>query len=125
MAIMYFSSGMEKAIGQQWWNGEAIWRALSIGPYHQLDVSWMANYPIIPTVMGIGALIIELGYLPFMWIPKLRTAWLSLILMLHISIAIFMGLHMFALVMIILNLAAFGPEAYRDLRGKPTTDTSV
>jgi hypothetical protein len=38
--------------------------------------------------------------------------------MLHVGIAIFLGLHLFALIMIILNLGAFGPEAYKDLTGK-------
>src|SRR3954468_9534049 len=28
LCVVYFSSGIEKALGEQWWNGEAIWRAV-------------------------------------------------------------------------------------------------
>ena len=116
LAISYASSGWEKAVGIQWWNGEAIWRALNSGPYMQYDMVWIANYPIIPIIIGISTVALEIGYVTCIWFKHVRVIWMTLIILLHISIMTFLGLHMFGLIMIILNISAFGPEVYSDIR---------
>jgi hypothetical protein len=45
-----------------------------------------------------------------MWHKKTRTVWLILVLGMHAGIALTMGMYLFALIMIVLNLAAFGPD---------------
>ena len=42
LCIVYLASGAAKAAGIEWWNGEAIWRALMNPNYRQLDFSWLA-----------------------------------------------------------------------------------
>ena len=41
LCIVYLASGLEKASGDQWWNGEAIWRALMRPGHVSLDFSWL------------------------------------------------------------------------------------
>jgi hypothetical protein len=41
---------------------------------------------------------------------KTRFFWLICILAMHVAIGLTMGLYLFALIMVILNLAAFGPD---------------
>ena len=41
---------------------------------------------------------------------RTRAFWLAGILLMHLSIGLTMGLYLFGLIMIVLNLAAFGPE---------------
>jgi hypothetical protein len=41
---------------------------------------------------------------------KTRLVWLVGILAMHVAIGLTMGMYLFALIMIILNLAAFGPD---------------
>jgi hypothetical protein len=116
MIMMYASSALEKAIGTQWWNGEAMWRSLSL-PYHnRFDVSWLAYAPWLSVVGGILVLLTEIGYVFYMWIPRVRVLGLIVIVLLHLLIAILLGLYLFGLLMIVLNLGAFGPEAYNDIR---------
>jgi hypothetical protein len=47
-------------------------------------------------------------YCIFIWLSQTRTIWLLSILGLPLGIAIIMGLWLFAAVMIVLNLSAFG-----------------
>src|ERR1041385_5949663 len=59
-------------------------------------------------VLGISICLLEVSYPIFIWIKKTRRVWLICILAMHAAIGLLMGLYLFALVMIVLNLAAFG-----------------
>jgi hypothetical protein len=59
-------------------------------------------------VLGISICLIEIGYPIFIWMKKTRFPWLVCILAMHAAIGLAMGMYLFALVMIVLNLAAFG-----------------
>src|SRR5437867_13408978 len=110
LCIIYMSSGLEKAAGIQWWNGEAIWQSLLMPVFRQFDFGWIARVPWLPMVAGWSVLIIEIGYGIFIWFRKTRPLWLALTVGMHLGIGLFLGMWMFALVMIILNLGAFGYE---------------
>jgi hypothetical protein len=45
----------------------------------------------------------------FIWPRHTRLIWLVSAIAMHCGIAIFMGLYLFGLIMIVLNIAAFGP----------------
>ena len=60
--------------------------------------------------LGIFICLVEIGYPIFIWPKKTRNLWLVCVLAMHAGIAAAMGLHLFALIMIVLNLAAFGPD---------------
>jgi len=111
LAIAYFASGVEKAIGWQWRNGEAIWRSLMLPTYQQYDFSWLASYPWLAMGLGFGTLVIEIGYPFFIFPRKTRALWIAAVLSLHLGIALFLGLHLFALMMGMLTLTCFGLEA--------------
>lgn len=110
LCVIYFSGGLAKCLGVGWWNGESLWRALTrppfnIVPFH-IIVSWKAALPFI----GIAVCLLETGYPFFIWPRKTRLIWLVGILGMHVAIGLAMGLYLFAFVMIVLNLAAFGIE---------------
>jgi len=115
MCAVYFSSGIEKSLGIQWLNGEAIWRTFMMPIFNNYDLSWIAFYPIIPILMGILVLITEIGYIFFMWMKNIRVFWLFLIVSLHLNIGIFMGMWFFAAIMIFLSLVAFGADVVSDI----------
>lgn len=121
LCISYLSSGIEKATGIQWWNGELLWRAMSLPAYHQVDVSWLAEWPVISQLGGLTALAIELGYCVLIWPRRTRKLWIAGALALHIGIAVFMGLHLFGAIMCVLTLALFGfsPEPREPLEPSP------
>lgn len=110
LTIVYFESGFDKIIGPNWWNGESIWKSVHL-PLFGNDLSanfnFMAKYPIIPLAIGLGTIIVELFYPLFMWNKKTRKLWLSLVIMMHISILISLNLFFFATLMILLNISCF------------------
>ena len=114
LCIIYSSSGLEKASGIQWWNGEAIWRALSLPVFHRFDVSWLAFVPTLAVVAGWSVLAIECGYCMMMWMRRTRMLWFVLTVSMHLGIGMFMGMWLFALIMIILNSGAFGYDVWND-----------
>jgi hypothetical protein len=112
LAIMYFASGVEKAMGEQWWNGDAIWIALQQDQFRQVNTNWLANYPLVAKMLCMGTLLVETFYPLGMLIPKTRKIWLTAILSMHVFIGIFLGLHLFAGLMILLNLSAYAGHCF-------------
>lgn len=110
LCVIYFSGGVSKCLGSGWWNGNSIWRALTRPPFNVLPVQLIIAGSAILPALGIAILVLETGYPVFIWLRRTRLIWLSAIVCMHIAIGIGMGLYLFALIMIVLNLAAFGPE---------------
>ncbi len=108
LCLVYFFGGVSKALGNHWWNGEAIWRAVSIPGFYQIDMSWLASVPWLSMVLGIGVLFLECGYPLFINIRKTRPVFLVLIITMHAGIGIVMGLWYFAVLMILLNGVGYG-----------------
>ena len=108
LAISYLASGIQKAAGIQWWNGEVLWRALSLPVYQQHDMSWLAAYPWLCQIAGWAVLFAELGYCVFIWPARTRRLWIAAIVALHVGIGVFLGLGVFAAIMCVLTLTLFG-----------------
>lgn len=107
LCIAYLACGIEKALGPDWWSGEAIWCALSRRDLCPFDMSWMADHPWIPMLAGWGTLVVEAGYPVFVWPRRTRRLWASATIGLHVGIAVFMGLVSFSALMSVLTFSAF------------------
>ena len=107
LAITYVDAGLSKAMGASWWNGEAIYRALMLPEFQQMDFSWFHYLPWVPLIIGLATLFLEVFYPFIMFHPRLRKYGLVGIIGMHLGIALFQGLHLFALLMICLNIASF------------------
>ena len=107
--MVYLTSGLDKALDShaQWWNGELIWSTAISPDYGMFSMAWLADYPWLPTIAGIGALAVELSYAFLVWPRRTRTLMAVSTVMLHVGIAVFMGLWSFAAVMIALTASAW------------------
>jgi hypothetical protein len=117
LCIVYLSSGIEKALGEQWWNGEAIWRSVMRPDLGRFDATWMAQVPWLAMLAGWGTLLIEIGYPIFVWPRWTRRPWALLTISLHLGIAVFLGLVSFAALMIVYTSSAFL------VSGEPSSET--
>lgn len=108
LCLSYLASGIAKAAGVQWWNGELLFRALSLPGYQQFDMSWIAYHPWISLVGGWATLLLELGYCVFIWPRRTRRLWIAGVVALHLGIAVFLGLHLFGATMCVLTITLFG-----------------
>ena len=108
LCFVYFFGGLAKLLGSGWWNGSNLWRALIRPPFNLLSPDILVRFKYALPLLGISICLIEIGYPVFIWIKKSRFLWLVCILAMHAAIGLTMGMYLFALVMIVLNLAAFG-----------------
>ena len=108
LCIAYFFGGIGKLITPGWVSADGIWQSLMLPNFKIIDFSFLANYPIITTLLGCIVVALELLYPIFIYIGKTRRLWLIGIILMHVFIGLFMSLPFFGLVMIIFNIAAFG-----------------
>jgi Vitamin K-dependent gamma-carboxylase len=113
LCIIYFFSGLTKGLGSGWWDGSSVWRALIRPPFNVIDPEILVRWRYLFPVAGILICLLEIGYPFLIWNNKTRKIWLISICAMHIGIGVTMGMYLFALIMIVLNLAAFAPGLLR------------
>jgi len=109
LCVVYFFGGIAKSFGADWWNGNSVWRALTRPPFDIISPDFLIRLEYLLPAVGIAICLLETSYPVFIWPRKTRPYWLISILLMHVSIGLTMGLYLFALIMVVLNLAAFGP----------------
>ncbi|MBA3315054.1 MAG: HTTM domain-containing protein [Planctomycetaceae bacterium] len=107
LCVVYLSSAIEKGLGVQWWNGEAVWRAVTLPGLSQVDMTWLATAPWIAVLAGWGTLAVEAGYAVLIWPTRTRTAMALATIGMHAGIGVVMGLTSFSALMIALTATAF------------------
>jgi hypothetical protein len=108
LCLIYFFSGLTKCLGSGWWDGSNVWRALIRPPFNVIDPEMLVRWKYLFPVAGVFICLLEIGYPFFIWSDKTRKIWLICICAMHAGIGVTMGMYLFALIMIILNIAAFG-----------------
>jgi uncharacterized membrane protein YphA (DoxX/SURF4 family) len=109
VCIIYFFGGIMKGSGAEWWDGTSIWRVMTSPPYNLVSPHVLVWWKHALPIMGIFICLLEMSYPFFIWPRKTRLIWLTCIIGMHLAIGLTMGLYLFSLIMIILNIAAFGP----------------
>jgi hypothetical protein len=107
LCAIYLGAGLFKAMGRQWWNGEAIWQTVSQPAFHTFDLSSLARHSWIPMLAGWGTLLVEIGYPFLIWPRRTRKTWCIATIGLHLGVGLFMGLLFFSSVMILLTCCLF------------------
>lgn len=100
LCIVYFVSGLAKCFDSDWWNGNAIWRALA-----SMD-DFVYIPPVLLTFISVNTVVAELMYSFFVFSKYKKIAVINMILM-HLGIGVFLGLSSFAFIMIVWNAVAF------------------
>jgi hypothetical protein len=127
LCVVYFFGGLTKALGSGWWDGTNIWQALTREPFNVIPAHQIAAAASLLPIVGISVWALELSYPFLIWWRRTRPIYLISICLMHAGIGLTMGMYLFALVMIVLNVAAFGPRLARSpsefvrSSGKPAT----
>jgi hypothetical protein len=108
LCFIYLIGGLAKCLGNGWWDGSNLWRSLIRPPFNLVSPEILVPFKYALPVLGILICLLEVSYPIFIWIKKTRFVWLICILVMHAAIGLMMGLYLFALVMIVMNVAAFG-----------------
>lgn len=115
MCIIYLFSAIGKLQGYPWVAGEASWLSFDMAEYRSLDMTWLANYPLLLNLMTHLTVFWELSYCALIW-PALTRPWMLLMaVFVHGGIILALGMPTFGLVMLIGNLAFVSPKLVRSV----------
>jgi hypothetical protein len=117
LSMAYLFGGITKCAGIGWWNGENLWRAMIRPPFNVIPADVIVAWRWLLPVAGVAVCLLETSYPIFIWPNRTRPYWLAAILAMHVVIGLVLGLYLFAFVMIVLNLAAFGAWPARENPG--------
>lgn len=109
LCLIYFFGGVAKCLGSGWWDGSNLWRALIRPSFNVIAPEILIRLKYLFPVAGIVICLLEISYPVFIWNRKTRGIWLVAICAMHVAIGLTMGMCLFAFIMIVLNIAAFGP----------------
>ena len=107
LCVIYLAAGLDKAMGREWWNGEAIWQTVTQPVFRTFDLRWLASHAWIPMLAGWATLVVEIGYAFFIWPRRTRKLWGLATIGLHVGTCVFMGLLFFSSLMILLTACLF------------------
>ena len=100
MALLFFLAGISKLAGPEWWTGDAFWTAMNNYDTAFFPVGWLASQYWLGNLITWFAVLLEIAYPFLIWQHVSRVYILSEAILLHVGIAIMMGLHYFAAAMI-------------------------
>lgn len=110
LCVIYLFGGLAKARGESWWDGTAMWYSVGNLEYQSIDMTWIANWPMLFSTMTHFTLFWEIFYVALIW-PKLtRPFMLAGAVAIHGGIATFLGMSTFGLMMIIANMVFIDPS---------------
>jgi hypothetical protein len=116
VCIIYFVAGVSKLQGEMWWNGNAVWATMANYEFSPVRfkmytdfLAWLPKHrwlwELVTTGLTYGTLAFEIGFPFLIWTQRLRWTMLVAAVLLHLSIAFFMGLDTFGLMMLSLVLS--------------------
>ena len=117
ICLIYFVNGISKVSGHGWQDGGGLWDAINQPQFHSALTPLLQKVMLIPHVPALIAssiILTEIAYPFLIWVRKINTVVLILIILLHVSIGVVMGLWLFAFTMIVFNLVAFGHVLWKN-----------
>lgn len=101
MSIIYFFAALGKLRGDSWWAGDAMWLSVANLEYQSLDMTWLANYPVLSALTTQMTVYWELFFCVLVWPRLTRPIMLALAVPVHLGIAVCMGMITFGLIMLV------------------------
>jgi len=117
LCVVYFFSGCGKLLGASWWEGMALWGAAANSQYRTLDLTWMADQPMLINAITLTTLFWEVAYAAIVWPRLTRPLAIGMGIAVHLGIGLAMGMMEFGLAMIVANLAFVSAATWRRWTG--------
>lgn len=113
MCVIYLFAALGKLMGPSWWAGSATWMSVANLEYQSMDMTWLAGWPVLISLLTHATVWWELAYCVLIWPRLTRPLMLAVAIPIHLGIAAFLGMQTFGLVMLIGNLAFVSPWLVR------------
>ncbi len=99
IAVLFFFSGAEKLRGDDWWTGDAIWIAFTNNEFHTPILGLFATQYWLINLATYGTVLLEIAFPFLIWQRRTRPYLLAAAALLHVLIAVFLGLYFFSFVL--------------------------
>ena len=130
ICVIYGTAGFLKVQGSMWQDGSALSYVLRLDWFHPWPglSAWLAGHAIFVAVAGYVTVFVQAGFPFIVFAPRLKYPALAVLVAMHASIAVLLGLPFFSAIMLVGD-AIFLPDrfwvaAVRRLRG-PAYDQSM
>ncbi|QDT59131.1 Sporulation-delaying protein SdpB [Stieleria bergensis] len=110
VCVIYLFGGLAKARGETWWDGTAMWYAITNYEYQSLDMTWLNRFPAILALLSTLTLFWEIFYVALIWPRLTRPLVLALAVAVHAGIATTLGMMTFGSMMIVANAIFVSPN---------------
>jgi len=103
VCVIYTTAGLSKVQGTMWQNGSAMGYVLRLSwfePWPGLSI-WLVSHTMILTLMGYATVLVQSGFAFIVFSPRLKYPALVVLVLMHISIAVLLGLPFFSAIMLI------------------------
>ena len=119
LCVIYLFAGLSKLQGLSWWTGFAFWGGIANQEYQTLDLTWLANWPLVINALTHLTVAFELSYCVLIWNRWTRPVVLLVAIGLHLGIVFALGMPTFGLAMLIANVSFISPSLIRTLIDGP------
>jgi predicted DCC family thiol-disulfide oxidoreductase YuxK len=113
ICVVYGTAGFLKVQGSMWQDGSALGYVLRLDWFHPwpgLSV-WLAAHAMAVTVAGYATVFVQAGFPFIVFAPQLKYAALAVLVVMHVSIAVLLGLPFFSAMMLVGD-AIFLPDRF-------------
>jgi predicted DCC family thiol-disulfide oxidoreductase YuxK len=103
VCVIYATAGLSKVQGSMWQNGSAMGYVLRLTwfqPWPGLSM-WFASHALALTAVGYLTVLLQSGFTFVVFSPRLKYPTLVVLVLMHLSIAILLGLPFFSGIMLI------------------------
>ncbi len=119
LCVIYLFAGLSKLQGLSWWTGFAFWGGIANQEYQTLDLTWLADWPLVINALTHLTVAFELSYCVLIWNRWTRPLVLLVAIGLHLGIVFALGMPTFGLAMLIANVSFISPSLIRTLIDGP------
>lgn len=125
LCVVYLFGGLAKLRGAGWWDGGALWGAISNYEYQTLDLTWLGAAPWLLATLTHVTVAWEVSYIALVWNRWTRPLVLAMAVLVHAGIAVAMGMATFGIAMIAANAVFLEPEQVERLLSRKRHGESV
>lgn len=101
MCALYLTSALSKATGELWQNGTAVYYVLRSDVFGHPGIGdFLASHYLTPTILTYAVLGLQLSFAFLVWNRRIRPWLIGALSLMHVGIAIVMGLWRFSFVVI-------------------------
>jgi hypothetical protein len=110
ICLLYFQSAVIKCQGGLWRDGTVVHYILFLREFRELDMEWLAQFPLLINVMTHGALLIEFALAFWLWFKPTRRWAILCGVALHMGIRPVLNVPGFGEIMIATYLTFLAPD---------------